>query len=185
MEYVGKMAKLLIEKHRMNKPLDKMEIKKELAIPMEEVNRLLYNTQEYLQMLGLEMIGISSTQSVPIDESKKLFIRKLYIEDSKRVKVTINIDERRLFIIISAIQLENNHMHEDKIPEIQRCTHFTGMDLNSYMNSLKTAGYLSNTKENEIGYWSLGWRYYVEYGDCFDIFEYFGNSNNQNKVSNS
>lgn len=185
MEYIGKISKLLIESHRKNKTLDKVEIRNELAVSLPELNSLLYKTQEYLSFLGLEMVGISPTQTVPIDEGKKFFVRKQYMDENKRIKMSINIEDKKLFIIISAIQLENNRMHEDKKIEIQKCKYFKDIDINVYMNGLRTSGYIQAFKENDFSYWSLGWRYYVEYSDCFDIFEYFSENNKTQTNENS
>lgn len=174
MDYIGKIAKLLIENHRKNRAIERMEIKSILAIQMIELNKLLYQTQEYFNMMGLEIIGISPTQIVAIDEAKKLFVRRMPGEDSKRVKSSANAEEKKLFTILSAVQLENNHMHEETILEIQKCKIFNKVDLLGFMTGMKTAGFLTNNKENEVTFWSLGWRFYVEYCDCFDIFDYFG-----------
>ncbi len=174
MEYIGKIAKLLIENHRKNRAMERIELKSALSIQMVQLNKLLYKTQDFLSMMGLEMVGVSPTEIVPIDEGKKLFLRKINLEDPKKVKISPSLDDKRLFTILSAIQLENNHLYEEKLKDIQNCKYFRGIDLIQFMTSLKVVGYITNNKENEIVFWSVGWRFYVEHCDSFDVFEYFG-----------
>lgn len=209
MDYIGKITKILIENNRRGRAVERIEIQGVLSIPRLELNSLLYKAQSFAGLLGLEIVGVCTGQTVPIDEAKKLFIRKLAylntptdssavptIENAssnskvnnqynnldannqcdKKAKIegTMSLDKKRMFTVLSAIQLENNRLHEEKLREIQKCKYFLGIEINVFMASLKTTGFVLAVRENETVFWVLGWRFYAEYCDHFDIFEFFG-----------
>ncbi|ELA42264.1 uncharacterized protein VICG_00663 [Vittaforma corneae ATCC 50505] len=172
-EYFGKITRHLIENQHKCRAVPKEEFKDLLGLPMRTIDNVLSRMPEFLHSLGLEIVGISQNELVPLSEAKKVFLRKMCIEHTKKAKTIPTLEEKRLFVVFAAIQLENNQFEESKLGSLRVCPYFKGVNILEFFDQYKMNGYLIIRKEKEMPVWSLGWRFYVEYGDCFDLVEYF------------
>ncbi|KAM0681342.1 hypothetical protein GINT2_000542 [Glugoides intestinalis] len=172
-EYFGKITRYLIENQNRNRATPKDELRIFLDVPTKNIDRLLAGTQEFLSFIGLEIVGLLQNTLVPFSESKKLFLRRVYSEGAEESPVEVDLNDKRLFITFSAIQFENNKLASKHIDTLQQCPCFKGIKAADFFEDCKQKGYIVNKKENDESYWSLSWRFYVEFGDSFDVTEYF------------
>lgn len=174
-EYCGAVARCLIENHRKGRPTPRVELRGALGLGSNQIDGLLQRTQEYLLSFGLEMVGLSSDRHLcSILEGDRLFLRKVFMEPVKQAKTTVSLEEKRLYTVFSLIQLEGNSLEETRISQIQRCKYFEAVKVDELFRKYKALGYLCCKKVEDTASWSLGWRFYVEFGDSFDITDHFG-----------
>lgn len=171
-EYLGKITRLLIENHNKNRPVPKKEIADVLKISTKSLEDILELIPAFLKKIGLQIAGITQNEVVQIKNGEKLFLRKIYKEEVKKSKLIPTQEERMLFTVFSAIQLENNKFEESKIEILKMSPCFDQVKIIEFLAKCKANGYLTSKIENENVFWSLGWRFYVEYDD-FNIVEYF------------
>lgn len=172
-EYFGKVTRYLISNHMKGRPVRKEELSRMLGVTLRDMDEILSGLATFLQSLGLELASITKDEIVAAEKGKKFFLRKMPIKNTKRVKMMPTEDERRLFLVLSAVQLENNRLDESKFETIRGSQWFKNVNVQAIFNKYRMAGYLSCKKENERVIWLLGWRFYVEYGDCLDVVSYF------------
>lgn len=173
-EYCGGVIRYLIENHRKGRPTPKAELRSTFDLHSNQINGLLQKTQEYLLQFGLEIVGLSSGRNIcPIPDSDKLFMRKIFRESVKRAKITVSLEEKRLYTVFSLIQLEDNNMEEARLSQIQKCKYFHSVGISEFFKKYKMLGYVDCRRTEDACFWSLGWRFYVEFGDSFDIVDHF------------
>lgn len=173
-EYCGRATRCLIENHRKSRPTPKTEIKSALELCNSRINDVLLRAQEHLQWFGIEMVGLSSDKRVcSVSEGDRLFLRKIFREPVKRVKGMVTPEERRMYTVFSLIQVENNSLDGIKLPRIQKCKYFDSVKVEEFFKKYKMHGYLCCKDVGDTTLWSLGWRFYVEFGDSPDIIDHF------------
>lgn len=176
-EYSGKIVRYLMENHNKNRLVPKDEIKKLFLIRNEIFESVLVDTQDFLLKIGLEMAGINSNTVVPLKEAKKLFLRKINDDVvSKKFKISPSVEDTMMYMAFAAIQLENDRFEESKFEILQKSAYFNNVNIRDVFAKYKMDGYLKCYKENDLEIWSLGWRFYVEYCDSFDVLDYFKNN---------
>lgn len=172
-EYFGKMTRYLIENQNKSRPTPKEEFKDLLSLSHRAVEDMVPKLQElFLNPMGLELVGITQNEIVSPAEGKKLFLRRLYEDHPKKAKTVLTEEDRRLFTVFAAIQLENNRLEESRLA-VLKASYLFGERVAEFLDRCRQRGYLTTRKDKEVAVWSLGWRFYVDYGDCFDIVEYF------------
>lgn len=172
-EYFGKVARHLIANQSKGRPVPREELRGLLEVSSKVADGIIERLPGFLQTMGLELVGLSQNDIVPVEEGKKFFLRKIPVEGAKKVKVMPSVDECRLFLALSAVQLENNRLDEVKFDTIRASPWFRDAQVNELFDRYKASGYLVSKKENETTIWSLGWRFHVEFGECLDIVDYF------------
>lgn len=173
-EYCGKLIRLLIDNHRRNRLISKLEIRDIFKLDVLDLNLLLKHLREYLEKLGLELVGISDLKICNVESAKKLFLRKLFREIKEEdAHLEATLEEKRLFTVFSLIQLENNNLDERKFNQIRGCKYFANIKLEDVFSKAKSHGYLISRKVDDNIFWSLGWRFYSEYADSLDVVDYF------------
>lgn len=169
-EHVGRIARTLMANHHRSRLTSKAELCTALSINRRQLEAMLDAVAAYLQEFGLEMEGTEKHDSGLAD---KFFLRKGAAEDPKRARLEVTEDDKRLFFVFSAIQAENNNLDGSKLEELSSCQYFTETDILGYMKRQKARGYVACKKTDEVVCWGYGWRFYIEYGDAFDIAGYF------------
>lgn len=172
-EYFGKITRYLIENQNRNRSTPKDELRVFLDVPAGRIDSLLAGTQEFANSIGLEVVGLLQNTLVPFSDCKKLFLRRVYSERTEKQSVKVDSKDKRLFITFSAIQFENNKLETKHISKLQQCPCFKDVKASDFFEECKQKGYIVNKKENDESYWTLSWRFYVEFGDSFDVTEYF------------
>lgn len=166
---------MMANQHR-GRAVPKEELRTLLEVSNSELGNILEKLPGFLARLGVEAVGISQTSVVSIKEGKKLFLRKVFYESHKKVKMSVTPEEKRLFLIFAAVQLENNRLEESRLRVLDGCSYFKGTGVKEALDRYRLKGYLGAHRDNDINIWSLGWRFYVEYGDT-DITEFWRNRN--------
>jgi len=173
-EYCGQLIRHLINNHRKGRLVPRLELADLLELNKEGFNEILEYTSRYLQRLGIEMVGIADSKICAISACQKIFLRKTYDEAPKGdCRVAVSLDEKRLFMLFCLIQLENDNLEEQKLSQIKECKYFKNFSLDEFLKKCKTNGYLNIKKANDMSYWCLGWRYYAEFDESFNVVEYF------------
>ena len=173
-EYCGKIIRRLIADHHKGRPTPKQEIGSDLSLSNQKLASILEETQSYLRAFELEIAGVSPSAPVYFEFSDKVFLRRILstddeLTDSKKFKPSVVDDDRLLFFILVAIQIENNSLAESKLDVIGSCRYFSQVSVLDTMKRLKGQGYLSCKRDDEETTWSYGWRYYVEFEDSFNF----------------
>lgn len=177
-EYYGKLMRYLIDNHNKNRLVNRQEIRDMFLINNSETNNLINQTQSFMSQFGLEIIGFSELETTEISRAQKFFIRRTESSETnentdslKRQRMTVSEDERCLFTIFSLIQIEKNMLEEQKLLRIKTLHN----NLEEFIKENKNLGYFMQKRENDISYLIYGWRFYAEYGEDFDIIEYYKN----------
>ena len=61
----------------------------------------------------------------------------------------------------------------EHIEYLSNCNVFRGFDIEKQLQDMKKKGYIKTKIENMKIIYSRNWRYYAEYGDFFNITEFF------------
>lgn len=169
LERQGRIARILINNNRRNKTTNKDELTDALGIRTSELKRLLVQTQEYLGQFGLEMVGVSVGKTSDFLFSDRLFVRNRLPSCTGRAS---DADDRALFFLLAVVQLENNNLNEEKLQNLKRSNLFRETTALDYLKGYRTLGYFASKRKDEVVIWSYGWRFYVEFGEGFDIVKH-------------
>jgi len=172
-EYFGKVTRHLIANQSKGRPVPREELRDLLEVSSKVADGIIERLPGFLQTMGIELVGLSQNDVVAVEEARKFFLRKIPVPGTKRMKMMPTVDECRFFLVLSAVQLENNRLDEAKFETIKVSPWFKSAQVNELFAKYKAKGYLVSKRENETTIWSLGWRFYVEFADCLDIVEYF------------
>lgn len=177
-EWCGKAARLLINNHLRNRPTAKAEVKAFVGVTNSGLNAFLGNLQAFVNELSLELVGLHRGRIVPIEKCDKLFLRRVRsqtnVTEPEQAELSIEIKQR--YLLFSILQVENSTVEEKSLDVLKNCEYFKDAEVREALKREKALGYLSSVNNGEDILWSLGWRYYVEYGDVFDVVEFHAES---------
>lgn len=168
-EYCGKIIRLLIMNHSLDKLTKKADIRTLLKIPLKEIASYILKSQEMARDIGLEIVGVGNAGLETVDTACKYFLRRTEHISHKRVQPVLTKYDRIQYLIFMAILVENNSLTESHVKALGRSTVLDGFSITEFLREQKSKGYLTSKTMDEETVWSLGWRFNVEFDDIIDI----------------
>ncbi|KAI5148969.1 hypothetical protein ENBRE01_0646 [Enteropsectra breve] len=166
-EYHGKILRMLISNYYRGKTTTRQDIKSLLSVSMGELKEIIIQANYYLKNFGLELVGIENNEEATELDAERYFIRKTYC--NKEVS-KVTEDEKCLFTVFEIIKTHGNRLENKMLETISKSNIFTNMDINEVFKKYKNNGYIRKTNVNDEDiYWSLGWRYHVEFKNSCEI----------------
>lgn len=194
--YIGKIIKIIILNHKRDKWTDKKELLTYLNINKVKFNKYIQDAQEYIKIFGLQIISVQPDIS---NKDDKYFIIKspniinnfnnewnnnlsyILLHDIKQIETkfcdqtldnnVIPIEKKQLYTVFAMCEAENDRF--EHIEYLSNCNVFRGFDIEKQLQDMKKKGYIKTKIENMKIIYSRNWRYYAEYGDFFNITEFF------------
>ena len=183
-DYLGCIARVLIVNQMKGRLTDVKELKNACSINKIKLDELMHSLQFYLQQhFELDLIEYHFEDHQ--DKEKKYFIRKLISPDFSSSSSNnpdpevpaVSIEDKRLYSCFICIQIGRNEVKNIE-NEMEKCKYFKNINISDWINKIKRLGYISSKiseDDNASTVTSFGWRYYIDYGDWFDVIEKFKN----------
>jgi hypothetical protein len=138
----------------------KMEVRDELQIENQRMNKLIEFTRDKVPLLGFELIGIEKNQIVdPLKAEKYYLIKK----DECKTQID-PLPLKRMATIFSLILIEGDRCSLKRLVFLcSKVNVFSKDDIEGFIRFLKKEGYLEILKEEAEYFVVLGWRFNAEY----------------------
>lgn len=173
-EYSGKVVRLMMGNHGRHRATPKAEIAELLSVPSSKVNTVLLHASSYVAGFDLEIVGAGCDEDGrQIELADRVFLRRKQARDGKQARLAASDDEKRLYLLFSLIQVEGNSLRNDRLEAVGASRYFDEVDIGDFMKGQRGCGYVASKKVDDVLFWSLGWRYYVEFHDFFDVVAHF------------
>ncbi|ORD99313.1 hypothetical protein A0H76_1057 [Hepatospora eriocheir] len=169
--YKGITIRYLIENYLKRRAVEFGDLKKPFDVNSVKMEEILESVKEYLIRLRLELVKVAIDKSVGKNKTittYKYFLKKMISADDKHKEVTL--DDKRLYTLFALIQINNNKIKEEYL---EGCSLFKSVSINEWLKKIKGDGYIkTEVIETEV-WWTTNWRYEIEYGDFFNVIDFF------------